>query len=179
MSFQNLRAGGALYILYKEQHPRLEIGQVVSVSNPMPKYPMNGVPNYPMMNQEMVVDVSVKVGDQTFNYQKLPANLDIQDLGNNSVIACTREAILYEVTAFKQASQEALSRVEYHKDVIAGCDKIVVELNPEIAEREKMAKENKELRQEVADLKNMFAEFLKSQKANSAGSSNNPKSNKQ
>lgn len=177
MAFQNLRAGGAFYILHKEQNPRLDIAQVVSVSAPVAKYPIGGVQPYPQLGQEMVVDITVKINDQQYNYQKLPANLDIVDLGNNAVAACTRDAILYEVGAFRQASQEALGRIEYHKDVIKGCDKIASELNPEIAEREKIAKENQALRNEVAELKNMFSEFLKSQKPNTFG--NNNKNNRQ
>ena len=38
--FQNLRANNQLFILHKEAKHYVEIGSVVSVSAPKPKYPM-------------------------------------------------------------------------------------------------------------------------------------------
>ena len=38
--FSNLRPNSQIYILYKDASPRLDVGSVVSVSMPVPKYPI-------------------------------------------------------------------------------------------------------------------------------------------
>lgn len=76
--FQSIRQGQQFFILHKGENPRCDVGTVVSVSNPVPKY-QNGYTAYPLPQNEMVVDVKVKVGDDTLDFQKLPANLSIAD----------------------------------------------------------------------------------------------------
>ena len=159
MSFQALRVNAPIYILHKDQTPSIEIGTVVTVSAPMPKYqqpPMFG------QMQEMVVDISARVGDQNINLQKLPAAGDIGDFGNNIVVSCSRDAMNAEVVSLKQRSVDTLNSVEVHKAIIAGCDKIIETLNPEFAERQKQEAENKALREEVGELKKMIGELLRS-----------------
>ena len=55
--FQGLRTNSLFYVLDKGENPNLQIGQVVSVSNPQTKYPTfnNGFTPQPM---ETVVDVN-------------------------------------------------------------------------------------------------------------------------
>ena len=68
--FQSLRPNNQIYILKKDV-PSLEVGSVVSVSNPIPKYPTNfGQP------QETILDLVVKINGQDVPFQKIPANLD-------------------------------------------------------------------------------------------------------
>lgn len=52
--FQNLRANNQLFILHKEAKHYVEIGSVVSVSAPKPKYPMTQP--FPSPQIEMVVE---------------------------------------------------------------------------------------------------------------------------
>ena len=79
--FQSIRQGQQFFILHKGENPRCDVGTVVSVSNPVPKY-QNGYTAYPLPQNEMVVDVKVKVGDDTLDFQKLPANLSIADFSH-------------------------------------------------------------------------------------------------
>ena len=62
--FQSLRPNNQIYILKKDV-PSLEVGSVVSVSNPIPKYPTNfGQP------QETILDLVVKINGQDVPFQK-------------------------------------------------------------------------------------------------------------
>ena len=81
--FQNLRAGNTIYVLNKGNSLSLEKGTIVNVSLPVPKYPLATT----FGNQEMLVDIVVKINNQEITYQKLPANSDIADFGNTG-IAC-------------------------------------------------------------------------------------------
>ena len=153
MGFQNLRNGNTLYILHKTENPKIEIGKVTNVSPPIPKY--GGQFN------EMVVDIPADVNGSTLNFQKVPAMLNITDIGNDSVLSCNKEVINDEVRAFKQRSEDIIDSIEYHKNVIAGCDGIIKVLNPEIAEKEERERETQAIKDELADLKSMFGEFMK------------------
>lgn len=174
--FQSLRNSNQFYILHKEINPYVEMGSVTNVSAPMPKFPnpMLGQP------QEMVVDITVKVGEQSFTFQKLPANADIADFGNNGnmVVSCSRDAMNSEIASMKQKSSEILGSVDYHKSVIVGCNKMLESLNPEFAEKQKQEAETRALREELSDLKSMFAEFMKANQSDKGTSINNVKKEK-
>jgi hypothetical protein len=100
--FQSLRVNSPIYILHKEGAPYVETGSVVSVSNPMPKFPMPNAPMQSFGGAEMVVDVVVSVNGQQMTFSKLPANKDIEDsVINKMTISTSREAMNAEVSAFK------------------------------------------------------------------------------
>lgn len=154
MAFSNLRSGNQLYILHKDSVPTIEIGKVISISQVSPKYGN-------MYSPEMVVDISANVNGQPTNFQKLPALGDIADFGNNIVLSCNKDAMSSEVTSMKQRSVDLINSVELHQNIIKGCDEILTQLNPEIKEKQRQEEENKALRDELNQLKEMFKEFLK------------------
>ena len=157
MAFSNLRSGNQLYILHKDSIPTIEIGKVISISQVSPKYGN-------MYSPEMVVDISANVNGQPTNFQKLPALGDIADFGNNIVLSCNKDAMSSEVTSMKQRSVDLINSVELHQNIIKGCDEILTQLNPEIKEKQRQEEENKALRDELNQLKDMFKEFLKANK---------------
>ena len=157
MAFSNLRSGNQLYILHKDSIPTIEIGKVISISQVSPKYGN-------VYSPEMVVDISANVNGQPTNFQKLPALGDIADFGNNIVLSCNKDAMSSEVTSMKQRSVDIINSVELHQNIIKGCDEILTQLNPEIKEKQRQEEENKALRDELNQLKDMFKEFLKANK---------------
>lgn len=152
MGFQNLRNNNSVYILHKDQTPYLEIGKVLNVTPPIPKY--GGQFN------ELTVDLQLEVNKQTVNFQKVPAHLDIADVGSSIVISCSKEAISDEARFMKQKSEDIINSLDQHKQIIAGCDEILKALNPELAEKEERDKETQALKDEISSLKEMFAEFV-------------------
>ena len=153
MAFSNLRNNNQLFILHKDSIPSLELGKVISVSLPIPKY--TGI-----YNSEMVVDITVEINGSQTNFQKLPALGEIADFGNNIVVACSKEAMSSELQSLKQRSIDIINSVDSHKDIIKGCDSILAQLNPEIEEKQRQEAENKALREEINSLKEMFKEFI-------------------
>lgn len=154
MAFSNLRSGNQLYILHKDSVPTIEIGKVISISQVSPKYGN-------IYSPEMIVDISANVNGQPTNFQKLPALGDIADFGNNIVLSCNKDAMSSEVLSMKQRSVDLINSVELHQNIIKGCDEILTQLNPEIKEKQRQEEENKALRDELNQLKDMFKEFLK------------------
>ena len=149
--FSNLRTNSQVYILHKEASPYVEVGTVVSVSQPVPKFPVNNFMN----QQELIVDVTVKINDNTVTLQKLPANLDIADQGinGNMVITTSREAMNAEVDALRQKSLSILNSVEYHQKIVQDCEILLQRLNPEFAEQ-------KQQKQEIDNLKAQMSEMM-------------------
>ena len=158
MAFQNLRNNHQIYILHKDTVPTLEIGKVTFVSAPIPKYG-----NTSMYN-DLVLDITADVDGKSTNFQKLPANGEIADFGNNIVVATNKEVMNSELVSMKQRSLDIINSVEQHQSIISGCDEILQMLNPEIAEKQRQEQENKQLREEINSLKEMFQEFLKQMK---------------
>ena len=155
MAFQNLRNNHQIYILRKDDIPTLEIGKVTSVSLPVPKYGNNSMYN------DLVLDIQVDVDGKSFNFQKIPANSEIADFGNNVVLSTSKDAMNSELMSMKHRSLDIINSVDHHQSIISGCDEILQMLNPEIAEKQKQEHENRQLREEINSLKQMFQEFLK------------------
>lgn len=150
--FSNLRSGSQVYILHKDATPYIEVGQVVSVSQPIPRYQTNNF----MAPQELVVDVVVNVNNNNITLQKLPANLDVADQGtaNGSLfISTSRESMNTEITNLRQKSQDIINSIDYHKKVIQDCELLLQRLNPEFAEQ-------KQQKQEIDNLKSQMAEMM-------------------
>jgi len=154
--FSNLRANSQLYILHKDNTPYVEIGQVVSVSQPMPRYQVNNF----MSPQELVVDIVVNVNGNNITLQKLPANLDVADQGtaNGSLfISTTKESMNNEITLLRQKSLDILNSTDYHKKIIQDCEILLQRLNPEFAEQ-------KQQKQEIDTLKTQMSELMSNMK---------------
>lgn len=140
--FQGLRTNSLFYVLDKGENPNLRIGQVVSVSNPQTKYPTfnNGFTPQPM---ETVVDVKVKLNDEEVDFKQLPANGQIAN-DKSLVVSDNKEAMSAEVDAMLRQSKAILESVDYNNRVVESCERMLQQLNPQIAkEKEQTEKINK------------------------------------
>lgn len=155
--FSNLRVNSQLYILYKDTIT-IEVGNVVSVSAPIPKFPVTNFMN----PQEYIVDIVVSINDSNVTFSKLPANLDIADQGaaGNIIIATSKEAINAEIQGLKQKSQSIINSIEYHQQVIEKCDALLQELNPEFAEQKQQKEEINTLKTQMSEMMSSIKELM-------------------
>ena len=153
--FQSLRQNNQIYILHKGK-PAVDIGVVTNVSIPVPKYPTTfGT------NQELVVDITAKVNGTDVTYQRIPANLEIADFGTGGIVlADNRNAINSEINSLKQHSIDIINSVDYHKEIVESCDKLLSTLNPEFAERQAQQDEIKTLKEQVNTMSQNIADLL-------------------
>lgn len=159
--FQSLRPNNQLYILRKEK-PSLEIGSVISVSIPVPKYQMQPAFGQP---QEMVVDIVAKVNNQDITYQKIPATLDIADFGSGGIVLSdNREAMNAEILSLKKKSADIIDSVDYHKEVISNCEAILSDLNPEFAEKQEQKKELDALKLQMQEMSKNINSLMEANK---------------
>lgn len=155
--FQSLRPNNQIYILHKDK-PLLETGTVISVSAPSPKYPVQ-----PMFGQqqEMVVDIIAKVNNQDVTYQRIPANLEVADFGNNNIVLSdNKEAMNSEIMCLKQRSVDIIDSIEYHKNLVAECDKLLTSLNPDLAEKNAQKERIDSLEQKMQELMDMNRQLI-------------------
>lgn len=144
--FSALRQGSSFFILDKTNVPKLKIGSVVSVSQPMPKYNNTYVPGHNYT--ETVVDVVVKVNEEELKFEKLPSNLSIANFGQSGIVVSeSKEAMNGEVESMLRNSKNIIESVPYHQDVLVACDEMMKELNPQLAKE-------KEQEQKIAMLEN-------------------------
>ena len=162
--FQSLRTNSSVYIFHKGAEPYMEIGYVSSVSSPRPKYQ---VPPVFGQQQETVVDIVVKVGDNTFNYNNLPSQADVADSSSNGesiVISSSKDAMNAEILSLKQKSTDIINSFEFHKKFIENCDKILSDLNPEFAEKQAQRNEINDLKQQVGEMSKSLSELMETNK---------------
>lgn len=154
--FSNLRTNSQIYILHRDTTPYIEIGQVMSVSQPRPKFQTGSY----LTPQEQVVDIVVSVNGNNITLQSLPANLDVADQGtiNGSLfISTARDAMNTEINSMRQKSLDIINSIEQHKKLVQDCELLLQRLNPEFAEQ-------KQQKQEIDMLKTQMSEIMSGMK---------------
>lgn len=174
--FSSSRQGGFIYILSKGERPTVKIGQIESVSSPVPKYPTYN-PSVPYSPQpEMLIDIKVRCGEEVLDFQKLPANGEMFAYPN-VIVSEKKEAIISEVEAMMQTSKQIVESVSYHNSVIESCDSILKELNPQFAKEKQqedrinsLELEVKSVKDGLGDIKSLLIEMNTSNKPKTTNS---------
>ena len=174
--FSSSRQGGFIYVLSKGERPTVKIGQIESVSSPVPKYPTYN-PSVPYSPQpEMLIDIKVRCGEEVLDFQKLPANGEMFAYPN-VIVSEKKEAIISEVEAMMQTSKQIVESVSYHNSVIESCDSILKELNPQFAKEKQhedrinsLELEVKSVKDGLGDIKSLLIEMNTSNKPKTTNS---------
>lgn len=164
MPFSTLRPQSQVFIFHKCSTPTIEVGCVENVTNPQPKF--NAMAQPFQMNNEMVVDVSVRIGGTTQNFQRLPANSDIADFGgfNDIVIATNRESMNSEILNYRQRSVDVIASIDNHKSIIEGCDNAYRSINPEL-DKQRQEDEIRTLKAQMGDMTKNIDELMRMNKS--------------
>jgi hypothetical protein len=156
--FQGLRQNGLFYILEKGDDLKLRVGQVVSVSNPQPKYGQFNTPTYGSQ-PEMTVDIRVKVDEETMDFKQLSANASIANSGN-VVVSDSKEAMSAEVEGLLRTSKAILDSVPYHEKMLVSCDNVLRDLNPSFKKEKEQEEKMSMLEGEVIGIKDTLNEMM-------------------
>ena len=150
--FSGLRENSIFYVLDKSKEPTLMIGQVVSVSNPQPKFPTYQPGQLGMQTMETTVDIKVKLSDGEVEFKQLPSTAQIANSGA-LVVSESREAMLSEVEALLKLSRDVLASKDYHEKVVSSCEAIRGVLNPQIAKEKAQEERIGNLEADVSGMK--------------------------
>ena len=157
--FQGIRQGNLFYILDKSEDLGLRIGQVVSVSNPTPKYNQYGNTSAFGQQAEMVVDIKVKVGEETLEFKQLNANMNIANSGS-VVVSDSKEAMSAEVESLLRNSKQIIDSIPYHEKVVVTCDSMLRELNPQFAKEKEQEEKIGMLEERMGDIDGKLEKVL-------------------
>lgn len=159
--FQGLRRGSPFYILSKAD-PKIEIGEVIEVSNPVPQYPTSF--NTGSLLPQNVVDVLVKIGEEQVTFQKLRADLSIADTQNGMVVVSdNRDAMIGEIESFQKLAQKKLDEVPQQEHIVEACTEMLSTISPQIkrdAEIEGIKKDMAGINDRFDRLEGMLAKAL-------------------
>lgn len=156
--FQAIRQGNLFYILEKGDELKLKIGQVVSVSNPQPKYNNQfSVSNFGQ--NEMTVDVRVKVDEETLDFKQLGATSSIANSGS-VIVSDNKDAMTSEIEGLLRTSKGILDSIPYHEKMLVSCDNILRELNPAFKKEKEQEEKMTMLEGEVIGIKDTLNEMM-------------------
>lgn len=128
--FGGLRQGSLLYVLEKTANgAKLRIAQVDTISNPTPRY---GQMAQYGGGTDMVVDVRARVGEEAMEFKQLSSAQSIANSGA-MVISDSKEVMSAEVDTLMRTSKQVLESITYHEKVLADCEAMMRELNPQLA----------------------------------------------
>jgi hypothetical protein len=149
-----LRAGTPVYVLYKNE-PRFAVAKVSQVSN---QYPNLGYQQPLVPGNNLAVNIAIEVDGKIETYERIPLNSSIAEFPDKGVlISETRDGIINEVNAIKSASVTALQQVDMHKNVIASCDKLLFDLNPQLKKEQEQAQEIANLKEQLSGMSEQIA----------------------
>lgn len=151
-----LRPGTPVYVLYKNE-PRFAVAKVAQVSNQYPpqfnfQQPLNPT------TMGMMVDLSIEIDGKTESYPRIPINSAIAEFPDKGVIISeTRDGIVNEINVIRNASQTAIDQVDAHKRVIAACDQLLLDLNPQLKHEQEQAGKIARLEEQLAGMSDQIA----------------------
>lgn len=151
MSFFSLQPGSPVYILNKESVPVVNVGSVISVSQPRPSQQ-----NW----QQTLVNLAVDIDGVSRSFENLPSDKEMADSMTGIQIYCNRDMILAEVSRMRKASAQIVNDIDKHKAIVKACDGILCELSPEIAEKAAREKEFKEMKAQLDEMREMFRQAV-------------------
>lgn len=126
MNFKDLKAGHEVYAV-DLQKVEVYVGKVVdspTLPHTDPKYGIS----------QLVVDLTVEVNGKPTTYV-LPSDTD-SAYPQNMVVTTSRDVVLREIEAKKNTCQQNLSMVDYYKECVGKCDKVIADYNPAFKEKQ-------------------------------------------
>ena len=125
MQFKDTKQGYPVYVIDRKD-VTVAVGKITN--SPMPHFD-NHFPGAGKMVVDLVIDYDGKTGTYVMD--------DSAEVGyaGTLVITANRECVTRELESIKSNSEQALSMMDYHKDAVEKCEKLMKEYSPEYKER--------------------------------------------
>lgn len=151
--FSNLSKGNILYVLDKRDKLKWSAVPVEQVN---PVYAKSTNASYGQL-PEIRLDIMVNLNGEQRTFQQVPSNTVIADFGERTFVISDNKDSLYNYMKNLLQSEEKIVRdVPYHEALIPQCKEILNDLVPGSAPNDEV----KELREELASIKEQFKEVI-------------------
>ena len=159
MTFKEIREGYQLqFLINKDTGLSYQTSNVVHVSEPY--FPTNLQSSIGQSNLTRYVDITATLDGKTTTYA-LKEDSSVMEAPGGITIAVDKSSLLREVEAIKTHSQEILSQVDKHNQNVVDCDKILEQLNPDLAQKKAQDRRINTLEERVTGMDSKLEEILR------------------
>ena len=151
--FSTLKQDSVIYILEKNDTPRLTVASVTRISSPYAKVPGT------YMQNDMLVDIEAFGGGTGYSFKKVPAAVNRYEEGG-AFITDSRDTMQAEVEAMLANSRNIIDSIEYHKRVVESCGEMLPTLDPSIAEEREREKRMSTLEDGMREMRGVMDDIL-------------------
>lgn len=149
-----LRPGTPVHILYKNGM-RYAAGTVHQVSA---QYPNMNFQQPMVPGANAAVNIAIDINGKTETFERIPVNSTIAEFPEKGLlISETKEGIVNEVTATRNARQAVLQQVPAIEQEVAACEALLLELNPQLKHEQEQAKEIATLKEQLNGMSEQIA----------------------
>lgn len=154
--FSDLKKGFQVHALDTNGVPKYFIGKVVAVSEPRfnQQQPMTMTYNQP---QNRVVDLTVEFEGETKTYTVPETQNVAKALG--ITLSTSIDAIMNELGAIKQTSQDITNSVDEHRAKISACESIMEDVNPAFRQTREQDRKIEGIERRVGEMSKSFEEL--------------------
>lgn len=150
--FSALNQGSLVYILDKTDKLKYNIGEVVGTT--IPQFATDGT-------NQMVMNIKVKVGDVTTDFNNIPSNSSIVTYkGGKTIIAETKQQIQAEVESILHKANYTLEHIEDIKDEAEQAESILKSIDTNYAKDKARDEEIASLKDKVSGVESKLDKIL-------------------
>ena len=150
--FSALNQGSLVYILDKTDKLKYSIGEVVGTT--IPQFATDGT-------NQMVMNIKVKVGDVTTDFNNIPSNSSIVTYkGGKTIIAETKQQIQAEVESILHKANYTLEHIEDIKDEAEQAESILKFIDTNYAKDKARDEEIASLKDKVSGVESKLDKIL-------------------
>ena len=150
--FSALNQGSLVYILDKTDKLKYSIGEVVGTT--IPQFATDGT-------NQMVMNIKVKVGDVTTDFNNIPSNSSIVTYkGGKTIIAETKQQIQAEVESILHKANYTLEHIEDIKDEAEQAESILKYIDTNYAKDKARDEEIASLKDKVSGVESKLDKIL-------------------
>ena len=150
--FSALNQGSLIYILDKTDKLKYSIGEVVGTT--IPQFATDGT-------NQMVMNIKVKVGDVTTDFNNIPSNSSIVTYkGGKTIIAETKQQIQAEVESILHKANYTLEHIEDIKDEAEQAESILKSIDTNYAKDKARDEEIASLKDKVLGVESKLDKIL-------------------
>lgn len=156
--FSSLNQGSLIHILDKTKGIVYKTAIITTKSEPKVDYGSSPVG---MINLPTFVDIEAKVDDEVYSFKHIPDSSSLVNYDNGRIIVSeTKEGLIPQVENLLHNSKQIVDNIQYHKDVIESCNKLLIDLNPQFAKEKQREEQITKLESKVSNMEDKLDKII-------------------